>query len=277
MVLMKTNTKIANHFYNFHPISLVIYFILLLISFLSIGYNKYLIFIFVTLSVQDILLRGIRKYLKSFIYFTLLTIFMGIFNIIFNHSGETPFLYVNGVPLTIESLVYGIYSSIMISCFMLWFNCFNKSVDTGKINYLFSKHLPVFGLIISMSFSIFERFRNKLDTIKLALFTQGITTSSGFVSKIRYASTVFTVLISVLLEDSIDTALSMTGRGYGSKTKKTYKKYLFKISDFILITAAIFLTLITVMGFVNYIYIIAALPIIYNIYMEVLWYYQSKI
>ncbi len=274
---MQTNTRIANHFYNFHPISLMIYFILLLISFLSLEYSKYLIFIFAILSVQYMLLVGAKKFLKSFIYFILLTIFMGIFNLIFNHSGDTPFLYINGIPITIESFIYGIYSGIMISCFILLFNCFNKSVDNGKINYLFSRHLPVFGLIISMSFSIFERFKNKLDTIKLALFTQGIRSSLGLLSKIRYASTVFTVLISVLLEDSVDTALSMTARGYGSHTKKTYKKYSFKANDFIMIIAALFFTFMTIIGFIPFIYLITVLPIIYNIYSEVLWYYQSKI
>jgi len=259
---MKTNTFIQNYFYSFHPISLLIFFILIFTSLISRDYSIITVLAFASLSLLYIQLEGIKAYAVKCIYFFILTFLMMIFNIFFNHSGDTPLLYVNDLPITKESLLYGLYTGLMISSLMLWFNAFNYSFDNGKISYLFSKYFPTIGLVISMSFGFYERFKYKEDKIKHILFTENfIAPKHGIINKIRFASIVFSILISVMLEDSVDTATSMVSRGYANKRKKTYKKYFFRKKDFILILISILL--------IKFPLILFFIPIIYNIYMEI--------
>lgn len=273
---MKTRTFISNHFYDFHPVSLLFYFSVLLFNILSATYNIFLVFAFISLILMIIQLEGIKSTTKTLLYFLFFTFLITTFTLIFNHSGKNVFLYINNVPLTLDSLIYGIYTGIMVSSLMLWFKIFNHSFDNGKITYIFSKYLPVTGLIISMSFSSYNRFRYKLDLIRQVLYTQNIRNShSHILNKIKYGSTVFSLLVNVMLEDSLDSASSMLARGYGKHKKITYKKYTFEHNDLFLITISILYFLFTII-FDN-IYILSILfiliPLLYNTYMYFLFLY----
>lgn len=271
---MKSKYIVLNYFCNFHPVFLLIFHILTLISILICDYNISLVYTFISFSTYILFLEGIKAYAKSFIYYFILTLLTIIFNVIFNHNGNTPFLYVNDVPLTVESLNYGFYTGIFISSLLLWFKSFNHSFDNGKINYMLGKKLPTIGLIISMTFGFNNKFKYKLSILNQTLYTQGFKPKT-----IRYGAFIFSLLISVMLEESSTTADSMISRGYitNSKKRTTYKKYNFTLLDFFYIILSLIIFLFSYkIRELNLILIL--LPLIFNIYKEASWkYYQLKI
>lgn len=264
--------KYENHFSNFHPATLLFYFLLMIIMIFMCEYNFILILAFISFSLCTIYLKGIKAYVKALTYYIILTVITGIFNCIFNHSGENVFLYVNDTPLTLDSLFYGMYTGVMVSCLLMWFKLFNHSIDNGKINYIIGKRFPVTGLIISMCFSFTNRFKHKLDDIRQALYTLGSSELN-----IKNAALTLNTLMNVMLCDSYLTADSMTARGYGSRHRRLYKRYNICIEDiiFAIISALLF---ILAVFFKLFIIPLILAPVFYNIYKEIAWkYYQSKI
>lgn len=264
--------KYENHFSGFHPATLLFYFMLLIIMIFMCNYNFILIYAFISFSLSTVYLEGIKAYIKALIYYIILTLITGIFNCIFNHSGDHIFLYVNDTPLTFDSLFYGMYTGVMVSCLLMWFKLFNHSMDNGKINYLIGKRFPVTGLIISMCFSFTNRFKRKLDEIRQALYTLDNSRMT-----IKNAAITLNTLINVMLYDSVITADSMTARGYGLRHRRLYNRYSICVEDvaFIIISALLF-----ILTFFFRLFIIPLIlaPVFYNIYKEILWkYYQWKI
>ena len=291
--------KNINHFSHFHPVTLLFYFILIIIMIFMCDYNIILIYAFISFSLCTIYIEGIKAYIKALIYYIILMLMAGFFNCCFNHSGDNIFLYINDTPLTLDSLFYGIYTGVMVSCLLMWFKLFNHSMDNGKINYIIGKHLHVTGLIISMCFSFTKRFRYKLDIIKQSLYTldnsrfieKKYQTSRHFQirqsricvlikvfsHKIKNGAVTLNTLMNVMLYDSILTADSMTARGYGLKQRKLYKRYTVCIED-------VFFTIIAVLLFISacffrlFIIPLILAPVFYNIFKEISWkYYQWKI
>lgn len=261
---MKLANGLINHFYVFHPVSLLFYYILTATALFKCSYNLTLIYTFISFSIYLIHLKGLKAYIKGLPYYGFLIITTGIFNVIFNHSGEHIFLYVNDTPLTFDSLFYGLYTGLFVSCLIIWFNCFNLVIDNGRLHYLIGSRFKVIGLMLSMTFSFTDKFRHKLDLIRMTLHTQGIKTIN-----LKYGAIVFSLLLSVMLEDSAITADSMIARGYISGRRRLFKKYIFHAEDIIiaLISSCLF-TLIFLSE--DFIVLLVLLPVFYNMYRELI-------
>ena len=142
----------TNYFRELHPISTGVYFLGMLILIMMASYNKSMVILFLALSVHVIYTEGIRAFAKALRTYLVMILGFGIFNLIFYHQGETPFLYVNDVPLTMESLEYGICMGFMVVSLLLWYRLFNAVFDNQKIIWMTGRHFPVTGLIVSMVF-----------------------------------------------------------------------------------------------------------------------------
>lgn len=269
----------TNYFRELHPWSTALYMFMALFLVMTSEYNIIMMLIFFALSLNDIYIRGVLPYLKSLGGYLVVIIVMAGFNVIFNHNGDTPFLYINDIPLTVESFTYGLFMGVMICSLLLWFKIFNDIFDSRKITYMIGKRLPVTGLIISMVFCYYEKFLSKIDKIKEVWDTYGTEKRFG---KVKNAGIILSVLLSVMLEDSVDTAMSMSARGYGRKKRTDYIRYHYSIMDSILMILSVcgFLFIIVLktdrLYFVTTIFLM--IPVIYNIYKEIEWkYYLSKI
>lgn len=262
----------VNYFQEFHPVSLLLYYVLLGAAIFACGYTSYTVCIFISLSLCSMVLKGMKAYIKAFAGYVFLTAVISVFNVIFNHSGNNVFLYVNDVPLTLDALLYGVYTGLFVCSLLLWFSTFNQSMNSSRINYLIGSRLKAVGLILSMSFGFMDKFRYKLDIIRQTLYTQGYTAVN-----LRYGATVLSLLLSVMLEDSSVAADSMTARGYMCGKRRIYRRYAYRAGDSALIAASALLCVMSVL-FKPIIIIFAIIPVIYTIYKELLWkYYQSKI
>ena len=160
----------------------------------------------------------------------LLTVFM---NPAFSHEGITILLYFpTGNPLTLESILYGVSSGVMIATVMLWFLNFNRCITSDKFIYLFGRIIPAMSLVLSMTLRFIPRFRSQMDAVVDAQKSIGRDISEGSLwHRTKIAVTVLSIMVTWALENSIETADSMKSRGYGLPGRTAFSIYRFDDRD----------------------------------------------
>ena len=154
----------------------------------------------------------------------LLTAFM---NPAFSHEGVTILLYFpTGNPLTLESILYGVSSGVMIATVMLWFVNFNRVITSDKFIYLFGRIIPAMSLVLSMTLRFIPKFKAQLGSVTDAQKSIGRDISQGSLwRRTKIAVTVLSIMVTWALENAIETADSMKSRGYGLKGRTAFSIY----------------------------------------------------
>ena len=168
--------------------------------------------------------------LKWCLPMVLLTAFV---NPAFSHEGVTVLLYLpTGNPLTLESILYGISSGVMIATVMLWFLNFNRVITSDKFIYLFGRIIPALSLVLSMTLRFIPKFKAQLQLVTDAQKSVGRDVSEGLLwQRTKIAITVLSIMITWSLENAIETADSMKSRGYGLKGRTAFSVYRFDERD----------------------------------------------
>lgn len=269
----------TNYLKELHPFSIGCYLFFLLFLILTADYNQDMVILFFAFSLFVFYHDGIATYGKMMGSFMLMILGFALFEVIFYHQGEHPFLYINGIPLTMEALFYGVAMGCMVAALFLWFRIFNRIFDSRKITWMLGSRFPVTGLILSMVFCYYDKFRHKLDKIQEVWESYGTEKKFG---TFKHSGIVLSVLLSVMLEDSVDTAMSMNVRAYGKGKRTSYVHYTWQLAD-------VFFVLCTIFAIVRYLivppqqhrtvmFFLVIVPILYNIYKELQWkYYLWKI
>jgi len=156
-----------------------------------------------------------------------------IINPAFSHAGVTILAYLpTGNPLTLESILYGLSAGTMLACALLWFRSFNRVITSDKFVYLFGRIAPVLSLVLSMTLRFVPRFKTQLSAVARGQRSIGRDVSRGSVwSRTKTAITIFSVTVTWALENAIETADSMKGRGYGLKGRTAFSIYRFDARD----------------------------------------------
>lgn len=160
----------------------------------------------------------------------LLTAFV---NPAFNHAGVTILSYLpSGNPLTLESIVYGAASGLMMASVLLWFSCYNAVMTSDKFVYLFGRVIPALSLILSMTLRFVPKFKAQLSVVTQAQAAVGRDVSNGSLwQRTKTAVTILSVMITWALENAIETADSMKSRGYGLRGRTAFSIYRFDDRD----------------------------------------------
>lgn len=184
-----------------------------------------------------------KNALKMLVKFVFpVVIFAGIFNMFFAHYGKTVIFGVKEINFTLECLIAGLFTGLMIGAVIMWFFCYNEVVTSEKFLAVFGSAVPNLALLLSMIFRFVPLMVKTADEIKDA--QKGIGADE---KGLKNAAARFFSLISISLEKSLETADSMKARGFGSKKRRFYSSYRFRVSDGF---AAVFIILCLVYLFV---------------------------
>ena len=145
----------------------------------------------------------------------------------FSHEGITILLYFpTGNPLTLESILYGLSSGVMIATVMLWFLNFNRVITSDKFIYLFGRIIPAMSLVLSMTLRFVPKFKAQMDLTVDAQKSIGRDVSEGSLwYRTKIAVTVLSIMVTWALENAIETADSMKSRGYGLPGRTAFSIY----------------------------------------------------
>lgn len=225
-----------------HPLTALVYWLsVLLISMLTL--NPVIVTVCWASSVLfGIGVLGFLPMLKSLAYSVPMAIMIALLNPMFVHRGETVLFFLNDNPVTGEAILYGVFASLMLMSVFYWCKAYSEIMTSDKVIYLFGGVLPKTGLAMSMSMMLVPKLKRKYREIDQAQRALGIYSGKSYVDKIRSKLRVFSVLITVSLEDSIETADSMRARGYGLKKRTHCSLFRFTCSDLFLMAWTLMLT-----------------------------------
>lgn len=237
-----------NTFSSYHPAVLMLYFIAVLLV-AMFTQNPVLL--------GAALLGGIcfctvlerpKNFLHNMAFYISLFLMIAVTNPLFSHNGVTPLFFLNGNPVTLEAILYGLDIAAMLVAVIYWFKCYNHIMTSEKILYLFGKAIPKLSLILSTALRFIPLFKVQIKKIHQAQKAMGLYTGSGYVDKLRSAVRVFSAMLTWSLENAVDTGDSMKARGYGLKGRSHFGLFRFTARDGLLLGAAILLMVFVLLG-----------------------------
>ena len=184
-------------------------------------------------TTYSIYINGRKAIRFNLIYMLPMLLMAALLNPAFNHQGGTILSYLpDGNPLTLESILYGIAAAVMLITVISWFSCFNAVMTSDKFVYLFGRVIPALSLILSMALRLVPRFKSQIKVISNAQKCIGRDASDGGVlKKIKHGVKILSILVTWALENAIETADSMKGRGYGLPGRTAFSIFRFDKRD----------------------------------------------
>ncbi len=228
-------------FQEFHPVINLMYFAIVLIMTMSLMHPVFLLISFSS-SLAYLRLYMNRKEIRQRLFaFLFLAVFACIVNAAFNHRGITILTYLpSGNPLTLESILYGLATSLMLYSAFNYFTLYQRVISTDKSVYLFGRIAPSLSLLASMTLRFVPLLQSRADEVATAQANlRGDGKSLSGIAKIRYALRNANILINWSLERAIETADSMRSRGYGLPGRTAFHNFNWTDRDRFWITALV--------------------------------------
>lgn len=235
-----------NSFKAYHPIVNFLYF-MFVIGFSMFSLNPVCIIISLSCAfIYSVILKGKKAIKINLLYMIPVMIGTALINPVFNHEGITILTYLpSGNPLTLESILYGLFASMLLVCVICHFSCFNEIMTSDKLMYLFSGIIPSLSLVLSMTLRFVPRFLSEIKSIKSARKCICAENSSSVLQKIKRGLSVLSAMTSWSLESSIETADSMKARGFGLRKRAAFSVFKITKRDVSAIVAILFLGIYT--------------------------------
>ena len=220
-------------FKKYHPIVNFIYFVLV------IGFSCFFMHplcLLISLGcgfLYSVMLKGKKAFRANFMYMIPVFFITALINPLFNHKGITVLCYLpSGNPLTLESIIYGLFTATMLVGVMCHFYCYTEIMTSDKFMYLFGKIIPSMSLIISMTLRFVPRFLAQFKVVLNAQKCMGRDVSGGsLIKRIKNALNILSIMTTWALENAVDTADSMKARGYGMRGRTAFSIYNFDKRD----------------------------------------------
>lgn len=230
-----------NAFSKLHPVTILVFFLF------SIGFSMFLMQpVCLCLSLMigfatAISFNGRKTAVFSLKILLPLLLLTTLINPVFNHRGVTILTYLPwGNPLTLESVLYGVAAAVLLCTVVLWFSCFHTVMTSDKLGYLFGRLIPSLSLLLSMTLRFVPRFTSQLKSVRKAHKALGKDISDGtLVQRIRHAVKILSLMISIALENSIETSFSMKSRGFGLKGRTYFSVFHFTKTDLLLLVLTV--------------------------------------
>ncbi len=188
---------------------------------------------------------------RSHFYFLCLFVGVTLLNPLFSHNGATVLFVMNHNPITLEALIYGLLTAMVLVASLYWFRTYTEGMTADAWLYLFGGLSPRLALILSMALRYIPLFANQQKKVKQTQTALGLYKDENIIDRIKGELRVFSVMVTWALENGIVTADSMVARGYGIGKRSRYSDYRIRKGDVILLCLMVGLTVLTVMAMVK--------------------------
>lgn len=225
--------KNRDTFSSYHPLINFLYFVLVLVFTMFFMHPVSLIISLVSALSYSVYLNGYKAVRFTLTALLPMMLMAAIINPIFNHEGMTILTYLpSGNPLTLESILYGVASSLMLASVVTWFSCYTAVMTSDKFVYLFGRVIPALSLVLSMTLRFVPKFKAQFRVVSQAQVCVGRDVSDGGVlRRLKNAITILSIMVTWSLENAIESADSMKSRGYGLPGRTAFSIYRFDERD----------------------------------------------
>ena len=243
----------TDEFSRYHPVVNLIFYLLVLgttMFQMSVG----LVFISLFSAVVYYFMLKKTEGLKYCAVVVGIIIVSAIINPLFSHKGGTLLFYLfTGNPVTLESIIYGLISAIIIGAMLLWFSTFNQVMGVERILGAIGKVLPNVSLLITMIMRFIPQYTRHQRKVSMV----NKVNKRNYGEKINLLNREKTEKENVIeackkqkkkngIDKIIYTADSMKARGFGTGRRTNYSNYKFQKRDYLLMGWLVILWLVVV-------------------------------
>lgn len=232
-----------------HPVPFFLYFLsVLLLSVFSSDPVSGLLSLFSGILVFGRFL-GLRRLKKNLGLYAAVFFLFAFLNPILVHRGDTPFLFINGTPLTVEALVFGVTTGFTALSALIWLAVFSEFLSSDGLLYLAGRTFPRTAITLSAILRFIPLLIRRSEAVTSAMVSIG--EGNGLKGKLE----IYSGVVTYALETSLDTADSMRARGYGADispcTRTLFSQYRFRNRDWVYLTATLvtLISLLLIRGF----------------------------
>ncbi len=175
--------------------------------------------------------EGLRRFGRSIGWYLVFFSMVALSNPLFSHKGVTPLFFLNGNPVTLEALLYGVYLGVMLLAALYWFRCLSAVMTEDKWLFLFGRISPKLSLLLSSALRFIPLLKEQAGRIRQAQTAMSLYATDTWTDKLKGTVRVYSALITWALENAIDTGSVMKARGYGLPGRSHYSLYTFRRAD----------------------------------------------
>lgn len=238
-----------NGFRGYHPYVAFLYYVF--VGVLLMIYNHplflstaILLLIFVNLSHD----RG-QELKKWALPLTIMGTIFALLNPLLVSRGSHILFYLGNRQITLEAIVFGLVMAFMVVAIIMLFISFNIILNGNKFLYIFAKLLPRIAFLVMLTMRFVPLLKERYEEIQAVQKVRGMTISHGRLrERARNGMNMIQTLLTWSLEEAIQTADSMTARGYGSKEKSSYESYVINKRDILSLILLSMLFIISILG-----------------------------
>ncbi|PKR83951.1 energy-coupling factor transporter transmembrane component T [Heyndrickxia camelliae] len=234
--------------------------------------NKHPVFLFIggiiLICFNIALDRGktLKKWWRTLV---ILSLFFLIVNPLINHRGTHILFYFGQNPIMLEAIIQGIILALSLFCLMVLFSSYNLVITADKFLYLFSKWLPQWALLTMISMRFVPLLRRRLKEIQTVQRGKGLSVNSGTMKeRAKNGIQLVQILLTWSLEEALQTADSMAGRGYGLRKRSRYIPFKMKRKDWLAIIYMAIVGSISIFGWWLGDGVLSINPILEPIFLE---------
>jgi energy-coupling factor transport system permease protein len=210
----------------FHPFPCFFYYMGVLILGMIVTHPIYLLTLLLILTGLVALNREFPALIGMLKFFLPISLLYAMINPLFSHRGRHILFYFWDQPVTLESVSYGIYSTVNLLVILILFISFNAVITSSRFLYLFGSLFPKIGLLIIMSMRFVPLSRRRLTEITSVQKMKGIDVGHGSLrSRMTAGMKLLQILLTLCLEDALQTADAMKSKGYGSGPRSRYEEF----------------------------------------------------
>lgn len=186
-------------------------------------------------------LHGMREFFKNLAYLLPFFLVIILTNPLFSHNGVTVLFFLNGLPITLEALLYGAELGGMMLAVIVWGRCFSAIMTSDKILLLIGSLFPTTALTLSIVLRNIPLFKKRWREIVRGQKTMGYYSDDSLMTRLRGSVKAFSALVTFAIEGAVDSGASMMSRGYNTGRRTCYSRYIFRAKDaFLVVFIAIF-------------------------------------
>ena len=125
-----------------------------------------------------------------------------------------------------ESILFGFCVGVRIAVIIMLFGCMFAIISSDKVIYIFGRISPKLSLYIAIMLRSIPRIKQRGEKIDLGRKGIGKSYSQGsIIARMKNGMAHISSVISITIEDFIDSSNSMKARGYSLKGRTSFSLY----------------------------------------------------
>ena len=233
-----------------NPYIVVIYYVLVMVLGILVKHPLHLAVLFLCGIVVAVMVAGLRVTARTIGYGLIMSALIVLINPLVSKEGVTRIVEWGEFYITLESVVYGAVSALMLMTVFVWFVSWNVIMTGDKYIYTLGRVLPSVSLLISLILRLIPELEREYNDIKTSIYSMRLYDVSRLRGRFSLSVHALRVLIAHSIETSALRADSMEARGYGIAHRSCYLGYKWRVGDTIFITLTLLLGGMAIAGHV---------------------------